>query len=468
LIVGVDNTIVTIALPSMRSDLHASFTDLQWTVDAYQLVLGAFLLMAGAIADRWGRRRTLQIGLTIFSVASLLCGLAPSVGWLVGFRILQALGASMMNPVAMAIVAQAYPDPKKRAKAYGVWSGIYGLSMAIGPVIGGVLVGTAGWRSIFWTNVPIGIIAIVLCALFVSESRSPTPRKHDPVGQALVVITLLALTYAIIEGQSLGWASTEILALFVTVAVAATALVRWELRQAEPLIDPRFFASAPFAGGVVMSLVGMSGAGGYLWVMTFFLQDSKQMSPVAAGLFLLPVAVMVFLFAPVAGRLAAARGPRTPLVISGTAIAVSAALLTHLHQSAPAWILIISLVLFGLGFAMLNAPITSIAVAGMPAAQSGVASAMASTSRQVGQAIGVAVVGAIVIPGISNAAVGTSIAAASHPGWWTVAAAGGCVAVLAFLTTSRRAMNSAEAVTRNLAARKPVPVEAEASFVRRN
>ncbi len=205
LIVGVDNTIVTIGLPQIRADLRASFGAAQWTVDAYQLVLGAFLLAAGAVADRWGRRATLQAGLGVFLVASICCALAPTVGWLIAFRVIQALGGSMMNPVAMAIVSHAHPDPRRRAQAFGIWSGVYGLSMAIGPVLGGFLVQDVGWRSVFWVNVPVALLAILLCAWFVPESTSPTPRAFDGVGQALLVVALLALISAIIEGGALGW-----------------------------------------------------------------------------------------------------------------------------------------------------------------------------------------------------------------------------------------------------------------------
>lgn len=317
LIVGVDNTIVTIGLPQIRGDLRASFAAAQWTVDAYQLVLGAFLLAAGAIADRWGRRSTLQLGLGVFTAASICCALAPSVGWLVAFRVVQALGGSMMNPVAMAIVSHAHPDPRRRAQAFGIWSGVYGLSMAIGPVLGGFLVEEAGWRSVFWVNVPFGVLAILLCGRLIPESKSAEPRAFDVVGQVLVVITLLAMVSAIIEGGALGWNSPPILGLVVVAVAAAAAFVRWEGCAREPMIDPAYFRSVPFSGAVVISIVGMGATAGYLWVMTFYLQDSRQLSPTAAGVALLPVAAMVLVSAPVSGRLAARRGARLPLVVSG-------------------------------------------------------------------------------------------------------------------------------------------------------
>ncbi len=439
LIVGIDNTILTIGLPRLQQDLHASFSSAQWTVNAYQLVLGAFLLTAGATADRWGRRLTLQVGLGLFTFASALCAAAPTIGWLIGFRVVQALGASMMNPVAMAIVTQAYPDPRRRAHAFGVWSGVYGLSMAIGPVLGGVLVQHAGWRSIFWVNVPIGIAAIVLCAWVIPESKAATRRRFDKTGQVLVVSTLTALTYVIIEGGALGWTSRPILMLSLVTIACTAALVRWESRVPEPVLDPAFFRSAPFVGGILIALIGMGGAAGYLWVMTFYLQTSRSLSPAAAGVMMLPIALMVLVTAPLSGRLVARHGPRVPLVISGLAIAVAALLLSRLHQHTAPVVLLASFVLLGLGFGMLNAPITNVTVAGMPRSQAGVASALASTGRQVGQAFGVAVVGAVVIPRIDLDSVATSLATATRPGWWVVTAAGVVVAAVAIATTTRRA-----------------------------
>lgn len=442
LIVGVDNTIVTIGLPQIRQDLHASFSAAQWTVDAYQLVLGAFLLMAGATADRWGRRLTLQTGLAVFTIASALCAAAPTVGWLIGFRVVQALGGSMMNPVAMAIVTHVYPDARRRAHAFGIWSGVYGLSMAIGPVLGGFLVEHAGWRSIFWVNIPTGIAAIALCAWAVPESRAPVRRGFDAVGQALVVVMVLALTYAIIEGNSLGWASVPIIALGVVFLGSAAALVWWELRVPEPVVDPMFFRSAPFSGGILIALIGMGGTAGYLWVVTFYLQDARGLLPASAGALMLPIAVTVLIIAPLSGRLAASRGPRIPLAISGAGVAVSALLFTRLHQHTALPVLLASFVLFGIGFGMLNAPITNAAVAGMPKSQAAVASAVASTGRQVGQALGVAVVGAVVVPRIDVHAVATSLPVASRSGWWVITAAGVLVAIIAVVATTSRALRT--------------------------
>ena len=199
-IVALDNTIVNVALPSIQRDLHASVSGLQWTVDAYTLVLASFLMLAGSTADRLGRRRTFQTGLAAFTLGSLLCSLAPSLGWLVAFRMLQAIGGSMLNPVAMSIIVNTFTDRAERARAIGLWGGTFGVSLALGPVIGGALIASVGWRGIFWVNIPVGVAAVALTALFVPESRAPHPRRLDPAGQLLVIVTLASLIYAIIEG----------------------------------------------------------------------------------------------------------------------------------------------------------------------------------------------------------------------------------------------------------------------------
>ena len=204
-IVGLDSTIVNIALPAIGRDLHASVAGLQWTVDGYALVLASLLMLSGATADRIGRRRVFQVGLATFTAGSALCSLAPSLGWLVAFRMLQAIGGSMLNPVAMSIITNTFTDKTERARAIGVWGGAYGLSMSLGPVIGGLLVDSIGWRGTFYVNIPIGLAAIALTARFVPESRARRPRRPDPVGQALIIVMLGSLTYAIIEGPAFDW-----------------------------------------------------------------------------------------------------------------------------------------------------------------------------------------------------------------------------------------------------------------------
>ncbi len=292
-IVGLDATIVNVALPSIGRDLHASVSGLQWTIDAYLLVIASLLMLSGSTADRVGRRRIFQIGLAVFTLGSLPCSLAPGLGGLVAFRMLQAVGGSMLNPVAMSIITNTFTEPAERAKAIGVWGSVFGLSMAIGPVIGGALVDSVGWRGVFWVNIPIGMAAIILTALFVPESTAPRPRRLDPFGQMLVIVMLGTLTYGIIEGPDYGWASARILACFAVAVVALAAFLGLEPRRDEPLVDLRFFRSLPFSGAALTAVTAMAAFGGFLFLITLYLQDVRGYRPLIAGLFLLPMAAVM-------------------------------------------------------------------------------------------------------------------------------------------------------------------------------
>ena len=303
LIVGLDSTIVNVALPSIRNDLHASVSGLQWVIDAYTLVLASLLMLSGSTADRIGRKRVFQAGLVVFSLGSLLCGVAPTLELLIAFRVLQAIGGSMLNPVAMSIIRNVFEDPRERAMAIGMWGAVFGLSMALGPVLGGALVDSVGWRSVFFVNVPIGAVALVLTAALVPESRAEHPRRLDPVGQLLVIAALASLTYAIIEAPRAGWTSPGIVALFVFSLACFVGLVLYELRRREPLVEMRFFRSAPFSGASTIAVCAFASLGGFLFLNTLYLQGVRHLSPLDAGLYLLPMAAMVLVCAPISGRI---------------------------------------------------------------------------------------------------------------------------------------------------------------------
>jgi EmrB/QacA subfamily drug resistance transporter len=439
-IVGLDNTIVNIALPDIRRDLHAGVSGLQWTIDAYTLVLAALLMLSGSTADRIGRRRTFQFGLVLFSLGSLLCSLAPGLGWLVLFRMVQAVGGSMLNPVAMSIISNTFTDARERARAIGVWAGVVGISMALGPVVGGALVGTVGWRAIFWINIPVGLAAIVLTARYVPESRTAHPRRLDLVGQTLVIVMLASVTYGIIEGPGAGWGSARILGFFVLSAAALIGLLWYEPRRDEPLIDLRFFHSAPFSGATIIAVSAFAAFGGFLFLNTLYLQDVRGFSALHAGLCTLPMAAMTVVFGPLSGRLVGARGPRLPLLVAGVAMTAGGLMLTGLTARTPVGWLIFTYVVFGFGFAMVNPPITNTAVSGMPLSRAGVAAATASTSRQVGQSLGVAIAGSVVAAG----ALHTGFSEASRTGWWIISGCGVVVLALGILTTGRWARRTAE------------------------
>jgi EmrB/QacA subfamily drug resistance transporter len=444
-IVGLDVTVVNVALPSIQHELHASVSGLQWVVAAYALVIASLLILAGSTADRIGRRRTFQTGLALFTLGSLLCSLAPSLGTLVVFRMVQAVGGSMLNPVAMSIITNTFTEWAERARAIGIWGGVVGLSMALGPVVGGALVSSVGWRSIFWVNIPVGVTAIILTAIFVPESKAPRARRFDPVGQLLVMITLAALVYGIIEGPGHGWSSPLIAGCFGVAAISGTAFARYETRRRDPLLDVRFFRSVPFSGATMIAVSAFAALAGFLLLSTIYLQDVRGLPAVQSGLYMLPMAAMTAVFSPLSGRIVGARGPRLPLIGAGIAMTISAITLTRLTaHSAPAG-LVVSYLLFGLGFGLVNAPITNTAMAGMPSAQAGVAAAVASTSRQVGSSLGVAVIGSVVVSALAGS-IKASFAPASHAGWWVIAGCGLSVLTLGMITTGPRARHSAELV----------------------
>ena len=443
LIVGLDVTIVNVALPSIGRDFGASVSGLQWTVDAYTLVLASLLMLSGSTADRLGRKRTFVAGLVVFSLGSLLCSVAPSLTLLVVFRMVQAVGGSMLNPVAMSIITNTFTDPKERAQAVGVWAAVVGVSMALGPVIGGLLVGSVGWRSIFWINLPVGLAAIILTLRFIPESRAPKARRIDVVGQILVIVLLSSLTFGIIEAPSRGWGSALILGSFVLALLALVGLVFWEDRRDEPLIDLRFFRSAPFSGAAVIAVAAFATLGGFLFLNTLYLQDVRGYSPLRAGLYTLPMAAMTMVLPPISGRIVGTRGARIPLVIAGTALTVSCVMLTRIGAATSFAYLFVAYIVFGIGFGFVNAPITNAAVSGMPRAQAGVAAAIASTSRQIGATLGVAVVGALLASSLSATHV-IDAATATHAGWWVLAGCGVAVFVLGLVVTTSWAHRTAE------------------------
>ncbi|MFE5942214.1 MFS transporter [Streptomyces sp. NPDC056480] len=435
LIVSLDNTALNVALPSLRHDLDASVSGLQWVIDAYTLVLASLLMLAGSTADRIGRRKVFVTGLVVFALGSLLCSLAPNLEALIAFRAVQAVGGSMLNPVAMSIITNTFTEPAARARAIGVWGAVVGISLALGPLVGGVLVESVGWRAIFWVNLPVALVALLLTLRYVPESRAPRPRRPDPVGQLLVATLLGSLTYAIIETDP----------LFAGIAaVALGGVLVYEPRRREPLIDLRFFRSAPFSGATVVAICAFSGFSGFLFLNTLYLQEVRGLSPLDAGLYVLPMAGMTFVFAPLSGRLTGARGPRLPLLLAGTAMAAGALLFAAFEAETRDPLLFTGYVAFGIGFGLVNAPITNTAVSGMPRAQAGVAAAVASTSRQVGQTLGVAVVGTVLATGVGAGTSPEDFVSAARPGYWVVTACGLAVLAVGALTSGRWARRTAE------------------------
>ena len=395
-LVGLDTTIVNVALPEVGRSLGASTRGLEWVVDAYTIVFASLLITSGAVADRWGRRRVFQTGLAVFGIASLLCAAAPSPAFLVAARMLQGVGASMLSPVALAIVVNAMPDPKERARAIGVWAAVFGLSMAVGPVTGGALVAASGWRAVFWVNVPLVLTALVLVAALVPESHGRRDRRLDVPGQLLLVAVIGLLVGLLIEGPHVGWSSPWVVAGYALAATLLLAFVRVESRRAEPLIDPALFRVAGFRGAVVGATAVFVALSLTLLLTTFYLQGTRGWSPLAAGAATLPMAVGATVCAPLSGILVSRTGPRLPLLLAGAFLVAGGLGLARVGHGFSVAALLVAFLLVGIGVGFANAPLTNTAVNSLPPERAGVAGGTTSTARQVGAAVGVAVAGGLV------------------------------------------------------------------------
>lgn len=421
-IVGMDNTIVNVALPSIQRELHAGVSELQWVVDAYLIVLASMLIFSGSLGDRVGRARIFTTGLILFGLASLCCGLSTSAPMLIAFRAVQGIGGSMLNPVALSVIRETFQEPRERAQAIGVWGAVIGISMGIGPVLGGVLVQLASWQAVFFVNLPFALAAIVLTWAFIPESRAATARRADPVGQALVLVGLGTLTHGLIEGPGSGWGSPLIVGSLVVAAACIAVLVPYELRRREPLIEMRVFGNPEFSAATSIAVLTFFEVGGFMFLLTLYLQDTRGLDALRAGLFLLPDAIVMMIVAPLSGRVTGERGPRIPMIVGGVALAAATLLLTGLSTHTTYLLPLLASALIGLGSGAVNAPITNTAISGLPASQAGVAAAMASTSRQVGSVLGVAVAGVL--------AAGDAHAMGTGAGAWLTLTCGGIAVIV--------------------------------------
>ncbi|GLW73561.1 MFS transporter [Kitasatospora phosalacinea] len=436
--VVLDISVVNAALPAVRREWGASVSALQWTVDAYTLVLAAFLLPAGAAADRWGRRRVFLLGLLVFGLGSALCALAPGVGALVGARAVQAVGGTMLNPVAMGIVATAFPRPAERARAIGVFGSMSGLALALGPVLGGALVDGWGWRAVFWVNLPVVAAGVAGALCWVPESRAERARRFDPVGQLLVVALLGGAVFALISAGRSGWSAPSVWGPLAGAAAAVPALGWYEARRADPLLEVRLLRRGPLAAALVAAFAALGAFAAFLFAVTLYLQGVRQMSALRAGLCLAPVGVLILVLSPRTGRAVGRYGPRGPLLVSGAALALAGALLlVAVGPRTPVWVLLAVFALVGVFQGTVNPPITNTAVSGMPGSMASLAAALASAARQTGSAVGVAVAGVLLSPGVAaegapgGGSGGAGFVAAARGVWWLLLAAGVLIAVLA-------------------------------------
>jgi len=389
-----DITVVNVALPSIQRSLHASFSDLQWVVDAYSLSLAVFLLTAGVVGDIRGRREVFAAGLAIFTVSSLVCGLSTTPLMLNIARAVQGTGGAVMFATSVALIASAFQG-RERGTAFGIYGAVLGGAVAVGPLVGGALTTAVGWRWIFFVNVPIGAVAVLLTLAKVQESRDPTGHKVDWLGVVAFSVSLFTLVLGLIRGNADGWGSTTIVTLFVVSAVAMAAFIAVELRVAYPMLDLSLFRR-PAMTGVSITAFTLAGSIFALFLyITFYIQDGLGYGPFAAGVRFLPITVMSFLVAPFAGRLTVRVQSRFPMAIGLSLVALGLLLMATTRPGSGWTQLLPGFLIAGAGIGMVNPVLASSSVAVVPVERSGMGSGANSTFRQIGLATGIAGLGAI-------------------------------------------------------------------------
>ncbi len=390
-----DNTVVNVALPSIERDLGADLSELQWIVTGYALTFAALMLVGGKIADAYGRRLVFVAGIGVFTLASLLCGLADSSEMLIGARVLQGAGAALMNPATLSIIAATFP-PRERGTAIGIWAGTSALALAIGPLVGGLITEHLEWSWIFFINVPIGALGVVASFLLIDESRDETHERLDLPGLATSGLGLFALTYALIEANDYGWTSPRILGSFLVAAVALGAFVLLERHQRAPMLPLELFRNRTYTGAnLAMLLVALAMFGVFFFV-SLYMQNILGYSAVQAGAAFLPMTILIILVAPMAGKTADHLGSRGLMTAGMTLIAIQLVLFSQLGADASYWQLLPSLLIGGFGMALTMTPSAAAATRAVPVDKAGIGSAVLNSSRQVGGTMGIAVMGAIV------------------------------------------------------------------------
>ena len=402
--VMLDNTVVNVALPSIQDDLQVSLAGLEWTVNAYTLAFGVLLVTGGRLGDIFGRRRVFLMGVVLFAASSLFIGFSQSSAWLIGGRAIQGVGAALMMPATLSIITNAFP-PHERGKAIGTWAGVSALALAIGPVLGGLLVEHVSWQSIFFINLPVAAGAIVVTLFATQESRDESVLpKVDVAGIAAITVGLTALTLALVEANAWGWGSPRIIALIVLAIAGLAAFALIERRVRVPMVDFSFFGSRTFLGANIVAFIVSFAMLAMFFFLTLYMQNVLRYSPLEAGVRFLPSTLMVILVAPVAGRLTDSIGPR-PLITAGLVlIATSLFWQSFLEADSGFGFLLPGFVLMGIGISLVMSPMSTSAMNAVDQTKAGVASGILSMSRMVGGTLGIAVLGAFIGPATTQAA----------------------------------------------------------------
>jgi len=389
-----DNTVVNVALPSIQEDLGATLSQLQWIVTGYALTFAALMLIGGKLADAYGRRLVFVIGIVVFTVASLLCGLSTSGDMLIASRVLQGAGAAMMNPATLSIIAATFP-PRQRGTAIGIWAGVSALALAIGPLVGGLLTEHASWNWIFFVNVPFGILGVFASFLLIDESHDPTHERLDVPGLATSSLGLFALTYGLIEANTYGWTSPRIVGAFAVAVVALGAFVVLERRQRAPMLDLSLFRNRTYVGANLAILLVSLAMFGVFFFMSLYMQNILHYSAVETGAAFLPMTILVIIVAPLAGRLSDRLGSRGLITAGMLLLAAQLLYFSQLGTDSTFWTLLPGLALGGIGMSMTMTPGTAAATRAVPVEKAGVGAAVLNAFRQVGGSTGIALMGAI-------------------------------------------------------------------------
>ncbi len=390
-----DNTVVNVALPAIQDDLGADLSELQWVVAGYALTFAALMLIGGKVADAYGRRLIFVVGIAIFTSASLWCGLADSSDELIAARVLQGVGAALMNPATLSIIAATFPR-HQRGMAIGIWAGVSALALAIGPLVGGLLTEHAHWSWIFFVNVPVGILAIVASFLFIDETRDQTHERLDIPGLATSAIGLFTLTYALIEANTYGWGSPRILGAFAVAAVALMGFVLLERHQRAPMLPLGLFRNPTYTGANLVILLVALAMFGIFFFMSLYMQRVLGYSAVQTGAAFLPMTILIILVAPIAGKLSDRIGSRGLMTAGMALIAIQLLYFSRLGLHSTFWDLLPAFLVGGVGMSLTMTPSAAAATRNVPVDKAGVGSAVLNASRQVGGSLGIAIMGAIV------------------------------------------------------------------------
>ena len=391
-----DNTIVNVALPSIGRGLKVGISELEWVVNGYTLTFAVLMLTGGRLADLYGRRLVFSSGLAVFTLSSLACGLAPNIATLIAARSFQGAGGALMMPATLSIISASFPA-EERGTAIGIWAGVSGSALAIGPLVGGLLTQHVGWSWIFFVNVPVGAAALVASFFLIPESRGgDAGQRPDLTGLVASGGGLLALTYALIEANKHGWTSTMILALFAAAVLLLAAFVAVERHGRQPMLDIGLFGKRTFAGANIAALLVSLAMFGIFFFVSLYMQNILGYSPVHAGKIFLPMTVLTVVSAPLAGKATDIFGPRWPISTGMLLLAIALSMFSRLGVHSGFYDLLPAMLVGGVGMGIAMGPMTTAALSAVSVSEAGVAAGVVNTSRQVGGTLGIAVMGAIV------------------------------------------------------------------------